>query len=56
MGFTIFSVVPEDAPLGTATFRASARAGRVTGGDDGHHENPNPMIASDVIEFEVVAP
>lgn len=56
VGFMVFFVVPPDAPLGAGTFRASARVARVTGDDDGHADNPNPMIASDSFEFEVVAP
>jgi hypothetical protein len=54
VGFFLYFAVPEDAELGTASFAASARIGRVTGGDDGHAQNTNPMIASDSIEFEVV--
>ncbi len=54
VGFIIFWQVPADAPLGTATFRVEARVGRVTGSDEGHSENPNPMVASDAVEFEVV--
>jgi len=53
VGFLIFFVVPEDAPVGEATFRAKARVGR-TGQDDGHRDNPNPMIATDAVTFEVV--
>ena len=54
VGFRVFFAVPEDAPLGTAVFRASARVGRVSGDDDGHRANPNPMVATDFIEFEVI--
>jgi len=54
VGFFIFFVVPVDAPLGTATFGVNALVGRVTGGDDGHSENPNPMVASDSVQFEVI--
>jgi len=54
VGFFVFFVVPVDAPLGTATFRVNALVGRVSGGDDGHRENPNPMVASDSVQFEVL--
>jgi hypothetical protein len=54
VGYFIFFAVPEDAALGQATFAANARIGRVTGGSDGHRENPNPMIASAFIQFVVV--
>lgn len=55
VGFRIFFAVPADAALGTATFRVNARVGRVTGGDgEGHRDNPNPMVASDSVQFEVV--
>jgi hypothetical protein len=55
VAFRVYFAVPTDAPLGHATFRASARIGRVTGDPNGHPANPNPMIATDSIEFEVVA-
>ena len=55
VGFRIFFAVPADAPLGTATFRANARIGRVSGGaGEGHKDNPNPMVASDAVQFDVV--
>lgn len=54
VAFFIFFAVPADAPLGTATFRAEARVGRVTGDDDGHRRNDNPMVATDSVRFEVV--
>jgi len=54
VGFFIFFQVPVDAPLGTATFGVNAVVGRVTGGDDRHSDNPNPMVASDSVEFEVL--
>ncbi len=53
VAFFIFFVVPPDAPLGTATFRVDGRVGRVTGTDDDHSQNENPMVASDSVEFEV---
>ena len=46
--FFLFFVVPEDAPLGTATFGVDAR---VVKGMDG---NENPRVASDFVQFEVV--
>lgn len=52
VGFLVFFEVPADAAVGTATFRAKARVGRT--GADGHADNPNPMIAEDGVEFEVV--
>jgi hypothetical protein len=54
VGFIIFYAVPDDAPLGASVFRTNAQVGRVTGVADGHRENPNPMIASDFANFEVV--
>lgn len=54
VGFFIFFVVPADAPLGTATFGVNALVGAVIGGDDGHGQNPNPMVASDSVQFEVL--
>jgi len=54
VGFFVFFVVPADAPLGPATFGVNALVGRATGRDDGHSENPNPMVASDSVRFEVV--
>lgn len=52
--FIIFWQIPADAPLGTATFTVSARVGRLTGGSEGHENNPNPMVATDSVTFEVV--
>jgi len=55
VGFRVFFVVPADAPLGTATFRVNARVGLISGGQDqGHADNPNPMVAPDSVQFDVV--
>ena len=54
VGFVIFYAIPGDAPLGTTVFRAKALVGRVTGDDDDHRVNQNPMVAVDFAEFEVV--
>ncbi len=54
MLFIIFWQIPADAPLGTATLTVSARVGRLSGGNEGHNDNPNPMVATDSVSFEVV--
>lgn len=53
IGFFIFWQIPADAPLGTATFRITARVTQLTGGD-GHEDFENPMVATDSVSFEVV--
>jgi hypothetical protein len=54
VGFFVYFSVPQDTELGKGTFGASARVTRVSGGNDGHRENPNPMVASDSVSFEVI--
>jgi hypothetical protein len=53
VGFFIFWVIPEDAPLGTGTFTVTARIAQLSGGD-GHQNYDNPMVAADSVTFEVV--
>lgn len=54
VGFFIFWQIPADAPPGIATFTINARVSRLSGGDEGHDDNENPMIATDSVTFEVV--
>ena len=51
VGFYVFFVVPNTAPLGTARFRMNALVGRLSGGET---RSENPMVATDSVEFEVV--
>lgn len=54
VGFFIFFAIAPDAPLGAATFEATARVARITGTDNNHANNDNPMRAVDSVTFEVV--
>lgn len=54
VGFFLFWQIPQNAPLGTGHLRVSAIVGRLSGGDDSHADNQNPMIASDSVNFDVV--
>jgi len=54
MGFYIFWQIPSDAPLGSGHFAVRAIVGRLSGGDDSHADNTNPMVAEDSVNFDVV--